>query len=162
MPMQSPSDFGTKADGSPSEDYCTYCYQGGAFTEPDITMEEMAEKGGAIMAEMYEIPIENAKRFALEQLSCLKRWAGREVPSCGSCGMPMRSPGEFGTGADGSPSKDYCTHCYRDGAFVEPELTLDAAVERYAPMMAGHLDMPLERAREMVRQYLSTLPRWRV
>ncbi len=32
---------------------------------------------------------------------------------------------------------------------------------KYAPMMASTLGVPLQEAEEMVRQYLSTLPRWR-
>jgi hypothetical protein len=75
--------------------------------------------------------------------------------------MPMSAQEHFGTEADGSLSHEYCTYCYRDGRFVEPDLTREQAVEKYAPMMASNLGMPLDRAKEMVRQYLSTLPRWR-
>jgi hypothetical protein len=32
---------GTNADGSRSKIYCSKCYEGGAFTSPDITLEEM-------------------------------------------------------------------------------------------------------------------------
>lgn len=160
MPMQSEADFGTETDGTRSNDYCTYCYQNGAFTDPGITIDAMAEKGGAIFAQMYDIPPEKAREFCKEQLSSLKRWSGREIPSCGSCGMPLAQDEDAGTEADGSRSADYCIHCYRYGAFTEPGLTKDGAVEKYAPMMAAHLEMPLERAREMVGYYLSTLPRW--
>jgi len=82
------------------------------------------------------------------------------VRARGSCGMPMRSADEFGTEADGTRSRDSCTHCYRDGAFTDPGLTLDEAVSRYAPMMATTLDMPPGKAELMVRLYLSALPRW--
>ncbi len=34
--------LGTNADGSPSEEYCIYCYKDGAFTG-NFTMEEMVE-----------------------------------------------------------------------------------------------------------------------
>ncbi|WP_067051366.1 zinc ribbon domain-containing protein [Methanofollis ethanolicus] len=161
MPMRSEDDFGIEADGERSKDYCTYCYQNGAFTEPGITIDMMAEKGGAIFSQMFDIPLENAKAFCKEQLSCLKRWAGREIAFCESCGMPLAQDEDAGTEVDGSQSARYCIHCYRGGAFVEPDLTEEMAVEKYAPMMAEHLGMPVEKAREMVRQYLSTLPRWR-
>ncbi len=75
--------------------------------------------------------------------------------------MPLARDEDAGTEADGSLSTNYCTYCYRDGRFVEPGLTREQAVEQYAPMMASNHGMPLERAKEMVRQYLSTLPRWR-
>jgi hypothetical protein len=89
MPMSAGEHFGTEADGSPSKDYCTYCYQNGAFTAPDITIDEMAKIGGGMMSQMYAIPAEKAEAFVKEQLSCLKRWTGREVAACGSCGMPL-------------------------------------------------------------------------
>ena len=31
----------TEADGSKSIKYCSYCYEQGNFTNPDITMDEM-------------------------------------------------------------------------------------------------------------------------
>ena len=43
---------------------------------------------------------------------------------CQSCGMPMnKDPGQGGTNADGSKSSDYCSLCYQDGAFFNPEFT---------------------------------------
>ena len=38
---------GTEADGSPSNLYCEYCYQKGAWTDANITMDEMLVKGKA-------------------------------------------------------------------------------------------------------------------
>ena len=32
---------GTNADGSKSTMYCSYCFEGGAFMRPDMTMNEM-------------------------------------------------------------------------------------------------------------------------
>ncbi|MBP2134593.1 molecular chaperone DnaK (HSP70) [Methanomicrobium sp. W14] len=160
MPMKNEEDFGTEADGSKSMEYCTYCYRNGKFTAPDITIDEMAEKGGAIMSEMFEIPVENAVAFSKEQLSGLKRWAGRDIPLCESCGMPMKNDEEFGTEADGSKSMEYCTYCYRNGKFIEPDMTIDEAVSKYAPAMAKGLNMPLDKAKIMVKTYLSSLPRW--
>ena len=160
MPMSAVEQFGTEADGALSKDYCTYCYQGGAFTAPDITIDEMAKVGGEMMAQMYAIPSEKAVAFTKDQISCLKRWTGREIPLCESCGMPLARDEDAGTEADGSLSVRYCTYCYRDGGFTEPDLTREGAVEQYAPAMAENLGMPLEKAKEMVGQYLSTLPRW--
>ena len=40
MPLAgAPQEMGTEKDGSPNPDYCTYCYQNGAFTR-DCTMQE--------------------------------------------------------------------------------------------------------------------------
>jgi len=41
MPMNDEV-LGTNKDGTANEDYCKYCYAGGAFTA-DCTMEEMIE-----------------------------------------------------------------------------------------------------------------------
>lgn len=162
MPMSSEGDFGTEADGTLSDEYCTHCYQAGAFTAPNITIEGMAEICGPIMSQVYAIPLDKAEEFSREQLSSLKRWAGREIAFCGSCGMPLRRDEDAGTEADGSLSAGYCTYCYRDGRFTEPDLTMEQAVVKYAPMMAANLGMPAGKAEEMVRQHLSTLPRWQV
>lgn len=44
MPFKmDPAGGGTNADGSKSTIYCSYCYQNGAFTQPDITVEQMQE-----------------------------------------------------------------------------------------------------------------------
>lgn len=161
MPMSEEEHVGTEADGALSKDYCTYCYRNGVFTEPGATIDAMAEKSGAILSQLYGIPAGNAERFAREQISCLKRWTGRDTAFCGSCGMPLLRDEDAGTEADGSRSTEYCTYCYRDGGFTEPDLTREEAVEKYAPMMAANLGIPLAKAEEMVRQYLSTLPRWR-
>lgn len=161
MPLASPADRGTESGGAPSAHYCRYCYRGGAFTDPGATIDDMAGRGGAMMASMFEIPSDRARGFVLEQLRPLLRWSGRLVPSCGSCGMPLASPGDAGTEADGSPSGTYCVHCYRDGAFVDPDLTLEAYVDRAGPLLAADLGIPLERARAMARAYTATLPRWR-
>ena len=45
-------------------------------------------------------------------------------PICQSCGMPLaRDPLGGGTNADGSRSSEYCSHCFREGEFTEPDLT---------------------------------------
>ena len=41
MPLDKPEDKGTEAGGALSEDYCRYCYQNGAFTAPDATMDDI-------------------------------------------------------------------------------------------------------------------------
>lgn len=38
---------GTEADGRVSTEYCSHCYWEGAFTDPSLTAEQMAERGKA-------------------------------------------------------------------------------------------------------------------
>lgn len=52
-----------------------------------------------------------------------------ERPFCQSCGMPMDVPGsEYGTERDGTRSRDYCSYCYRDGAFTT-DWTMEEMIE---------------------------------
>ena len=46
--------------------------------------------------------------------------------NCQSCGMPIRKdPQQGGTNADGTKSLLYCSYCYEQGAFTQPEFSLD-------------------------------------
>ena len=43
---------------------------------------------------------------------------------CQSCGMPLdKDPQQGGTNADGSKSVKYCSYCYQDGKFFNPDFT---------------------------------------
>ena len=43
---------------------------------------------------------------------------------CQSCGMPLvKDPENGGTNADGSKSTKYCSYCYKDGKFFNPDFT---------------------------------------
>ena len=45
---------------------------------------------------------------------------------CQSCGMPLKRDEQGGgTNADGSKSTVYCSHCFQQGKFVLPDLTVD-------------------------------------
>ena len=43
---------------------------------------------------------------------------------CQSCSMPLDKPELLGTEKDGSKSHEYCTYCYQNGAFINPNMTL--------------------------------------
>ena len=50
-------------------------------------------------------------------------------PNCQSCGMPLAHDKQGGgTNSDGSKTMEYCSHCYQNGAFTEPDLTVDQMV----------------------------------
>ena len=41
---------------------------------------------------------------------------------CQSCSMPMeKDPGTGGTNLDGSKSEDYCSYCFQEGEFTQPD-----------------------------------------
>ncbi|MCX6808775.1 MAG: zinc ribbon domain-containing protein [Candidatus Berkelbacteria bacterium] len=72
MPMMKKEDFGTNADNSQNEEYCTYCFQGGKFTW-EGTMDEMIEKL-TLMAGKMGLTEDEARKMATENLPKLKRW----------------------------------------------------------------------------------------
>ena len=74
MPMETPEMFGTNSDGSRSEEYCTYCFQNGAFTEPDITMQDMTDKCVSFMVQDNILPEAKAREMMTQYLPALKRW----------------------------------------------------------------------------------------
>ncbi len=82
---------------------------------------------------------------------------------CQSCSMPMSSANLFGTEKDGSPSKEYCVHCYQQGSFTKPHATLEELIELYAPQWGAWTNNPtlsLEDAKIAVRKALLPLKRW--
>lgn len=81
---------------------------------------------------------------------------------CQSCGMPMGVTDElYGTEADGSKSKDYCSYCYADGKFTS-ECTMDEMIEMcIEPMVSSNKDMTEEKAREMMKAFFPQLKRWK-
>jgi hypothetical protein len=55
---------------------------------------------------------------------------GPSGPVCQSCGMPMsKDPLGGGTEAGGGKTMKYCSYCYRDGKFVNPDMTLPQMME---------------------------------
>ncbi len=46
--------------------------------------------------------------------------------NCQSCGMPLKKdPAGGGTNADGTKSAMYCSYCYVNGAFKNPDWTAE-------------------------------------
>lgn len=58
--------------------------------------------------------------------------------NCQSCGMPMkRDANGGGTEADGTRSVKFCSHCYADGRFTQPDITCAQMQERVRDKMVG-------------------------
>ena len=74
MPLQKPEDFGTAANGFRVNDYCHFCFQNGAFTEPHINMQDMIDKCISIMARQGIMPEQQAKALMTDVIPRLKRW----------------------------------------------------------------------------------------
>jgi methyl coenzyme M reductase subunit D len=77
MPMSKDTDFGTISDGSRNEEYCSYCFKKGKFTQPDITMKEMLKigmKGIDESPDMGKFMKFIVKKSYPMQIKKLKRW----------------------------------------------------------------------------------------
>lgn len=78
MPMMEIKDFGTNADNSPNEDYCTYCFTNGKFAK-DFTMDEMILLNVEYLDEFnkdsdHKYTREEAIAAMKEYFPTLKRW----------------------------------------------------------------------------------------
>jgi len=46
--------------------------------------------------------------------------------NCQSCGMPLsKDPQKGGSESNGTKSTMYCSYCYIDGKFINPEMSVD-------------------------------------
>ena len=75
MPMSNSERFGSEVDGSKNDKYCSYCYKDGAFTMPDVTVDEMAEISAKGWSDGdSNMSFEEAKAFLSKCLPQLERW----------------------------------------------------------------------------------------
>ena len=74
MPIDDPALRGTERGGTPSEHYCKYCYQEGAFTG-EMTMEEMIDFCTPMMVRANpELTPEQARAQMAQFFPSLLRW----------------------------------------------------------------------------------------
>ena len=78
---------------------------------------------------------------------------------CQSCSMPLDNPDLQGTEKDGSKSNEYCKYCYRDGAFINPDMTLKEMTSFVITQMEK-MNMD-SRAIDLAVSALPNLKRWK-
>jgi hypothetical protein len=77
MPMAEAKseDYGTNADGSRNEEFCSFCYQGGAFINPDMTLDNMIETAAKGWSDSVPgVSYEEALKVSRQNIPTLKRW----------------------------------------------------------------------------------------
>jgi len=85
-----------------------------------------------------------------------------EKQRCQSCGTPLSTEStNFGTDEEGSPVSEYCTFCYQNGAFTNPNQSLDEMIASSVENMRGDLGMPVDRATQLANNVIPSLKRWR-
>ena len=84
---------------------------------------------------------------------------GSKGDTCQSCGMPLkRDASGGGTNADGSRSREYCSHCYSQGRFTEPAITVGEMVSKVESKLRS-MHFPGFLAHRFARN-IPTLRRW--
>ncbi len=80
---------------------------------------------------------------------------------CQSCGMPLSKDfGNLGTNADDSHTEEFCNFCFKEGAFTNPNQTMDEMINSSIENMTTDLQMPLEQATNLANSFIPTLKRW--
>lgn len=65
--------YGTEEDGSPSTDYCKFCYEDGKFKQ-DFTMQEMIDFCIPIVVENSDMDEQSVTVMLNKVIPQLKRW----------------------------------------------------------------------------------------
>lgn len=77
---------------------------------------------------------------------------------CQSCTMPIDNIEDRGTEKGGSKSELYCKYCYKDGALINPDMTIDE-MKTIVTTQMKKLNLP----DSLIQQSLGMLPqlkRW--
>ena len=71
--MKPTEDFGTNRDGSVNNEYCSFCFREGHFTDEGMSLEQKIAKN-LLIAKAMGIPEDQAKQMAENVIPKLKRW----------------------------------------------------------------------------------------
>lgn len=84
-----------------------------------------------------------------------------EISYCQSCGMPFDEAHKkyIAKEKDGSDSI-YCTYCYKDGEFIDPDATVEDMIGIGVPYLAYKVGE--QAAREQLSEFVPTLKRWKM
>lgn len=83
---------------------------------------------------------------------------------CQSCGMPLTAGEQLGTNKDHSLNHEYCSYCFKDGAFTQA-VTMEEMIEicaQYIDQWKTEDGKPItkEDAIVQMKQFFPHLKRW--
>lgn len=80
---------------------------------------------------------------------------------CQSCGMPLsKNKKDNGSEKDGSLSEKYCNHCYINGEFTDPSITVDQMRDKvYNKLKEMHFPGFFAK---MLTNDINKLDRWKI
>jgi len=85
-----------------------------------------------------------------------------QMEVCQSCGYPLQKEEDKGTNADGTRNEEYCIMCFKDGKFIQPDITMEGMIELAAKGLSEFdPNMSYEQAREYVSKVIPQLKRWK-
>ncbi len=77
---------------------------------------------------------------------------------CQSCGQPLKDNNR-GTEKDGSPSSEYCNLCYENGAYKDPDITLEQ-MQVVCIQAMQNMHFPKFFAKHIAKSQIPKLKRW--
>ena len=84
----------------------------------------------------------------------------KKYSCCQSCGLPWnKDPKGGGSNADGSKSSMYCSYCFNDGSFLNPNLTA-GDMQAYATKKLQQYGIPAMLA-NLLTKGIPDLERWK-
>lgn len=76
--------------------------------------------------------------------------------------MPLSDEfSNYGSNADGTDNKGYCTFCFVNGVFTKPDITVEEMIEMSIDNMTQELHMPEDKAKKLAKEVIPTLKRWK-
>lgn len=73
--------------------------------------------------------------------------------------MPL-GEGFYGSNEDKSENHKYCKFCFLNGAFTNPNMTMDEMIESSVENMISEVGLPEDEATELANNYIPRLKRW--
>ncbi|MDL2237466.1 zinc ribbon domain-containing protein [Christensenellaceae bacterium OttesenSCG-928-K19] len=83
---------------------------------------------------------------------------------CQSCGMPLDSEEVMGTEAGGARTREYCTYCYKDGAYTQDvtmEEMIEISLKRMKELFKEDPAFDEAQALAQMRSFFPGLKRWK-
>ena len=130
------------------------------LAKPENLSEILCEIADIQLSAMPAYHITMAQDAGKEQDDMEQNKNYEDMKFCQSCGMPLTEEGQLGTNADGSLNQDYCSYCWKQGAFTWPEATMEQMLDHCAPMMAQS-GFTEEEDRRRMGEWFPMLKRWK-
>ncbi|HTL80941.1 MAG TPA: zinc ribbon domain-containing protein [Bacteroidia bacterium] len=140
----------------------------------DESIQKVKQLGGKIVQEKQAVPGYGMLAVCLDtenNLFGLFQETSEAIPGeqgslqaepktfCQSCSMPIDDVTMRGTEKDGKKSEEYCKYCYVNGAFVNPEVTLEEMKE-IVTVQLKRMNSPSSVTEQAIR-ILPELKRWK-